>query len=104
MRYEIILTPEAVKDLRRKRAYERAVIKDALEQKLRFQPKQVSKSGIKRLRGLAKPQYCLRLEDVRVFYDVHGDEVVVLAILDKDEVEAWLVQHGEWTDETNGVV
>lgn len=104
MRYEIILTPEAVEDLRRKRAYERAAIQDAMEQQLRIQPRQVSKSTIKRLRGLARPQYRLRVKDVRVFYDVRGDEVVVLAILDKDEVDSWLAQHGAWQDETDGIV
>lgn len=104
MRYEIILTPEAIEDLKRKRAYERSAIKDAIEQKLRFLPRRVSKSAIKRLRGLAKPQYRLREGDIRVFYDVYGDEVVVLAILYKDEVEAWLAQYGVWQDETDGIV
>jgi len=32
----------------------------------------------------------LRVGDVRVYYDVRGDRVEVLAILDKSEAAGWL--------------
>ena len=52
----------------------------------------VSKSRIKRLRGLARPQYRLRIEDVRVFYDITGSTVEVLAVVVKSEAQSWLAQ------------
>jgi mRNA-degrading endonuclease RelE of RelBE toxin-antitoxin system len=46
------------------------------------------------LRGIARPQYRLRVEEVRVFYDVSGSIVEVLAIVPKSEAEPWLAQFG----------
>ncbi len=66
----------------------------ALEEHLRHEPRRVSKSRIKRLRGLSKPQYRLRVGEIRVFYDVTGDTVEVLAIVAKSEAESWLAQFG----------
>src|SRR4030095_605923 len=43
-----------------------------------------SKSRIKRLRGLRRPQYRLRVDNTRVFYDVIDEAVAVLAIVPKD--------------------
>lgn len=94
MRFEIILAPEAVADLRRLKAKERTAVKEALETHLRHEPTKTSKSRIKRLRGLARPQYRLRVEEVRVFYDVSGSGVEVLAIVPKSEAESWLAQFG----------
>ena len=42
---------------------------------LRFEPTKLSKSRIKRLRGLEQPQYRLRVGEIRVFYDVTETEV-----------------------------
>ncbi len=53
-----------------------------------------SKSRIKRLRGLEKPEYRLRVGDVRVFYDVRNEEVEVLGIVDKKNAEEWLKRRG----------
>jgi mRNA-degrading endonuclease RelE of RelBE toxin-antitoxin system len=44
------------------------------------------------LQGLLQPQYRLRVGDVRVFYDVSGKTVEVLAILPKSEAARWLAQ------------
>lgn len=104
MRYDIILTAEAIEDLKRLRAFDRSSVKDAMEQSLRFLPTKVSKSGVKRLRGLSKPQYRLRQGDFRIFYDVYQAEVVILAVLHKDDVETWLDQFGVLEDETGGFV
>ena len=95
MRYDIILSPRAVEDLRRLDARTRASVRDALEVHLRHEPTKLSRSRIKRLRGLAQPQYRLRVEDVRVFYDVVEEKVEILAILFKPMVDEWLKKEGK---------
>ncbi len=94
MRCEILLAPEAIADLRSLKANVRAAVREALEAHLRHEPEKVSKSRIKRLRGLSRPQYRLRIGEVRVFYDVAGNSVEVLAIVSKSEAELWLAQFG----------
>lgn len=94
MRFEILLAPEAVEDLRALKPNLRAAVREALEEHLRHAPEKVSRSRIKRLRGLSRPQYRLRIGEVRVFYDVAGDRVEVLAIVAKSEAESWLAQFG----------
>jgi mRNA-degrading endonuclease RelE of RelBE toxin-antitoxin system len=95
MPFDIILAPEAVEDLKRIKAHVRAAVRTALETHLRHEPERASRSRIKRLRGLRRPQYRLRVGDVRVFYDVSGTTVEVLAIVAKSEVELWLAQFGD---------
>jgi mRNA interferase RelE/StbE len=94
MKYEIILAPEALQDLKRLKAHDRAEVKDALDRHLRHEPKKASKSRIKRLRGLSQPQYRLRVGEIRVFYDVTGNRVQVLAIVPKSEAASWLEEMG----------
>ncbi len=95
MRYDIVLSPEAVEDLAQFTALEKSRIKDALETHLRHEPMKISKSRIKRLRGLSKPQFRLRVDDVRIFYDVEGSIVSILAMVSKRKAEEWLKQFGE---------
>jgi mRNA interferase RelE/StbE len=99
VRYEIILSPEALDDLRRLKAPLRAAVRDALERYLRYEPTRTSKSRIKRLRGLARPQFRLRVDNIRVFYDVTESAVEVLAIISKADAEAWLEQAGKPDEE-----
>ena len=94
MRFEILLAPEAVEDLRRLKARDRTAVREALETHLRHEPMKASRSRIKRLRGTARPQYRLRVDEVRVFYDVSGSTVEVLAIVPKPEAESWLARYG----------
>ena len=94
MRFAVILAPEAVADLKALKATLRATVHAALETHLRHEPRKTSRSRIKRLRGMARPQYRLRIGDVRVFYDVGDDTVEILAIVSKSEAESWLVQFG----------
>jgi mRNA-degrading endonuclease RelE of RelBE toxin-antitoxin system len=94
MTFEIILAPGAVRSLRKLPAHLRAEVKDALEVHLRHEPTKVSKSRIKRLRGLSQPQFRLRVGDIRVFYDVTEATVEVLAIIGKAEAQAWLDEEG----------
>jgi mRNA-degrading endonuclease RelE of RelBE toxin-antitoxin system len=94
MRYRVFVTPTAYKQLMKLPAGHRSRIKAAMAQQLQHEPTKLSKSRIKRLRGLDRPQYRLRVDDVRVFYDVEEDRVEVLAVLEKAEVQAWLDREG----------
>jgi mRNA-degrading endonuclease RelE of RelBE toxin-antitoxin system len=95
MSFDIILAPQAVEDLKRFKARLRAELRDALETHLRREPQKISRSRIKRLRGLRQPQYRLRVGEIRVFYDVNAGTVEVLAIVAKSETEEWLRQFGK---------
>lgn len=95
MRYEIILAPEATEDLRQLKAHLRAEVRDAIERHLRHEPKKSSKSRIKRLRGIRRPQYRLRVGEIRVFYDVLERSVEILAIIEKSQAASWLARIGE---------
>jgi mRNA interferase RelE/StbE len=94
MPYAIILAPEAADDLRRLTANARTTVRAALETHLRHEPDKVSRSRIKRLRGLRHPQYRLRIGEIRVFYDISRSTVEVLAIAAKSEAQSWLAQFG----------
>jgi|SRR4030043_516441 mRNA-degrading endonuclease RelE of RelBE toxin-antitoxin system len=95
MRYEIILSPEAVEDLKLLDAHTKARVKDLIEIHLRHEPTKISKSRIKRLKGLSQPQYRLRIDEIRVFYDVKGERVEILAIISKARAAQWLEKAGE---------
>ena len=95
MSFVIVFAPEAIEDLRRLAAGARAAVRSALETHRRHEPEKTSRSRIKRLRGLLRPQYRLRVGEIRVFYDVSGASVEVLAIVAKSEAQSWLAQFAE---------
>ena len=95
MSFAIVLAPEAVADLERLKANLRSIVRTALETHLRHEPRKTSRSRIKRLRGVARPQYRLRVGDVRVFYDVTDTTVEILAIVAKSEAQSWLAQFAD---------
>jgi mRNA interferase RelE/StbE len=95
MRREIIFAPEAIQDFKGLSARDRSIIRDAIERHLRYQAEQGSRSRIKRLQGLSQPQYRLRVEGFRVFYDVSDDAVEVLAVVPKSGAAAWLEEMGK---------
>jgi mRNA-degrading endonuclease RelE of RelBE toxin-antitoxin system len=95
MAYEIVLAPEAVEDLRALKANVRAAVRIALEIHLRHEPAKTSRSRIKRLRGVRRPQFRMRVGQTRVFYDISGSTVEILAIVTKSEAAAWLRQFGD---------
>ncbi len=100
MRYEIIFSPEAEEDIAALKASDRAKALDAVETFLRYQPEKTSKSRIKRLREMQSPQYRLRIDDLRAFYDVSytdcGDGVIeILRIREKSEAMEWLAKFGK---------
>jgi mRNA-degrading endonuclease RelE of RelBE toxin-antitoxin system len=94
MRLAIVLAPEAVEDLKRLRANVRTEVRTAIETHLRHEPRKASRSRIKRLRGVSRPQLRLRVGEHRVFYDVSEWTVEILAIVAKPEAESWLAQFG----------
>jgi mRNA-degrading endonuclease RelE of RelBE toxin-antitoxin system len=94
MAFEIVLAPEAIEDLRGLTANVRATVRAALETHLTSEPEKTSRSRIKRLRGLLRPQYRLRVDEIRVFCDVSDTTVEVLAIVRKSEADSWLAQFG----------
>ncbi len=100
MRFEIALAPDAVRALKALRARWRAELRDAIETHLRHEPRKLSKSRIKRLRGVSKPQFRLRVGEIRVFYDVTDETVEILAIVTKAEAQEWLEEEG--TPDQNG--
>jgi len=95
MKYEVVLAPEAAQDFKRLSARDRASVLDNIEKHLRYTPGKTGKSRIKHLRGLSRPQYRLRIDDLRVFYDVTEQNVEILAIIPKSRAEDWLAEYGE---------
>ena len=95
MKHTVTLSPEARAHYHDLSAYNRAKVRTAIDDHLQHAPTAESKSRIKRLRDLRKPQYRLRVDNVRVFYDVEGAEVIVLGIVDKAHVNEWLAETGE---------
>lgn len=94
MRYEIILSPQARAQFHAMSAYDRAKVRDAIDVHLQHRPTAESKSRIKRLRDLRKPQYRLRVDPLRVFYDVKRVAVIVHGIVDKANAAQWLTEEG----------
>ncbi len=99
--FEIEFTGDAHRDLRRLDAHIRAALREAMETHLRHEPTKVSKSRIKRLRELRRPQYRLRIVDHRVCYDVDLDEerVTVLAVVPKATSYDWLADNSIQSDD-----
>jgi len=95
MKYEIIFAPEAVQDFKRLSARERATVRDTIERHLRHMSKKTGRSRIKRLRGISRPQYRLRVGDIQVFYDVAMQNVEILAVIPKSSAAKWLQAYGE---------
>jgi mRNA-degrading endonuclease RelE of RelBE toxin-antitoxin system len=83
--FDIVLKPEAEKDLRRLKRYHARQIMDAMDRHLRHEPDRTSSTTIKRLRGKQSTAYRLRVGEYRIFYDVHESSVQVARILHKEE-------------------
>ena len=94
MKYKVLFAPEAVSDVRNLKAHLRPMVRDAIEMFLRHAPTTVSKSRVKRLRGLARPQFRLRVGEFRVYYDVRESTVEILALVPKSEAGEWLKREG----------
>lgn len=95
MNCHVAFAPQARHDFRSLPAFQRAAVRDAVNTHLVHRPRRLSRTRIKRLRDMKKPQYRLRVADMRVFYDVCGSEVEVLGIVDKEHAVEWLERWGE---------
>ncbi len=95
MKYRITLSPGAREHYHALGAYDRVKVRGAIDNHRQRAPTAESKSRIKRLRGMRRPQYRLRVDDIRVFYDVEQAEVIVLGIVEKAHVNEWLSETGE---------
>jgi mRNA-degrading endonuclease RelE of RelBE toxin-antitoxin system len=96
MKYRVVIAKSAQETFERLDARWRSSLKEAMQTHLEDAPKQESKSRIKRLKGLRQPQYRLRVDRLRVFYDVNDEQgrVEVLGFVMKPEAENWLKEHG----------
>lgn len=90
------MAPAAQADLRRLDARWRAAVIASMRRHLRQHPTRTSRARIKRLRGLRRPQFRLRVDDSRVFYDVEPDlrRVEVLRIISKSLAQQYLTISG----------
>jgi len=90
-KFEIILKQSAVHDMDGLRKYDATAIADSMEKHLVHKPDKVSKSRIKKLRGIKDPDYRLRVGKYRIFYTIEEDEgrVVVLRVMHKDQTHEY---------------
>src|SRR4030066_2389715 len=97
MKYQVVIAKSAHEAFKKLDARWRSSLKEAMRTHLENAPKQESKSRIKRLKGLRQPQYRLRVDRLRVFYDVNDKKgrVEVLGFGVKPEAARWLQKHGE---------
>jgi len=82
--YELHFSEESIEDLKGLRAADRATVLDQIEQVLTVNPKLESKARVKLLRQPAPTTYRLRVDEVRVFYNVGESHVDIVRILSKD--------------------
>lgn len=100
MPYEIEFTTESLADLKLLRPIDRSKVIDAIETHLIHNPTQESKSRIKRLREMDQPQYRLRVDEIRIFYDVRENIVEIISIIPKSQAAEWLLYEGKTTEST----
>lgn len=96
MRYTVAVARAAEEQFTKVDAWWRSALKRAMREHLETDPTRESKSRIKRLRGLRQPQFRLRVDEMRVFYDVNEAQrrVEVLGFVEKPRTAQWLEQHG----------
>lgn len=96
MAYQVQFDEGALADLRSFPKHLQTTILDAISDHLTHQPDLVSKSRIKRLREYYRPQYRLRVDEIRVFYDIDSESetVMVHAVVAKSQAQQWLINNG----------
>ena len=90
--FSIEIKPGALKQLKGLKRYYTVQIIHAIEEHLRTTPDKPSPPRIKILRGRQQVTYRLRKGDYRIFYDVVGDTVRVIAILHKKDTEKFYLK------------
>lgn len=94
MPFDIRLSSDAKRDIQALRVVDRRKVLNALDIHVRYEPTKESKSRIKRLRRMETPQYRLRVDEIRVFYDVIEQDVVIIAVMHKEFAAEWLAREG----------
>ena len=96
MKYAVIVAKDAQAEHAKLDGRWRSRLKKEMRTHLERHPKRETKSRIKRLRELRKPQYRMRVDTMRVFYDVDDElhRVEVLGFVDKARAPEWLKLHG----------
>lgn len=96
MNYTVVVAKDAQAQFLKLDGRWRSRLKQEMRHHLFHQPRLESKSRIKCLRGLRQPQYRLRVDEMRVFYDVNDQlrRVEVLGFVDKSDTPEWLNLHG----------
>lgn len=96
MRYVVAIARSAQEQFKKLDARRLSSLKKAMRKYLDTAPTRQSKSRTKRLRGLRQPQYRLRVDEMRVYYDVNDAEerVEVLGFVLKPRTADWLREHG----------
>ena len=90
MPYEVRYSNEAVEQLKKLRAFDRAAILERIEQVLGVNPTLEGKASVKQLHQPAPTQYRLRVGEFRVFYDVEQTNVYVVEIVSKQDAIVYL--------------
>jgi mRNA interferase RelE/StbE len=85
--FDVVVASAALRQLRRLRRIDAVRILHAIDTHLRHEPERPTRTTIKRLRGPQDATYRLRVGDFRVFYDVEGETVTVVAVLHKSDTE-----------------
>lgn len=70
-------------------------MRDAIGRHPSHEPNKTSRSRIKHLQGISRPQYRLLVGEIRVFYDVVEAAVEILAIIRKSKAADWLEEWGK---------
>lgn len=94
MVYRIVFTENAIDDFNSLDARWKAMVRDAIRVHLTHEPTKQSRSRLKRLRDFRHPQFRLMVGAIRVFYDVVGTDIVIMAIMSKEKTIQWLKEHG----------
>ena len=96
MKYTIVIAKSAAKQYEKLEPEMRVSAKHAMIKYLTNVPSRPIKTRIKRLVGIRKPQYRMRIGDLRIFYDVNkkAKRVEILGFVPKSLAERWLKKKG----------
>jgi mRNA interferase RelE/StbE len=98
MKYSVVIAYSAEAEFENFDARWQSALLRSIHEYLEHEPAKESKSRIKRLKGMKQPQYRLRVDNVRVFYDVDEERgrVEILDFVFKAHANEWLQKHGEF--------
>ena len=91
--FQIEFTPEALSDLQLFRVYEQRQIIEAIETQLSYQPTQPTRNR-KQLRPNNLAEWELRIDNIRIFYDVDTRSLVKIEAIGYKEGNTLFI-HGE---------